>query len=172
MQLVGSECIGTAVDPPIITTRKLSHATQSKQMTTKRRCFSIDDVIGLLDGDDEEVMASDSDEDYEDLMTEESEDEAEANDLDNEVNNTAAAGPCIHGLDANEIVSALDASAEGYTNQDKTGDLQGDAEDPQPSIQSKTWKKEVHRNTLTKEVKLDLSGQIHRSIPKHSRAYM
>ena len=112
MQLVGSECIGAAVDPPIITTRKLSHATQSKQMTTKRRCFSIDDVIGLLDGDDEEVMASDSDEDYEDLMTEESEDEAEANDLDNEVNNTAAAGPCIHGLDANEIVSALDASAE------------------------------------------------------------
>ncbi|KAL5510165.1 hypothetical protein EMCRGX_G005660 [Ephydatia muelleri] len=103
-------------------------------MTTKRRCFSIDDVIGLLDGDDEEVMASDSDEDYEDLMTEESEDEAEANDLDNEVNNTAAAGPCIHGLDANEIVSALDASAEGYTNQDRTGDLQGDAEDPQPSI--------------------------------------
>ena len=134
MQLVGSECIGTAVDPPIITTRKLSHATQSKQMTTKRRCFSIDDVIGLLDGDDEEVMASDRDEDYEDLMTEESEDEAEANDLDNEVNNTAAAGPCIHGLDANEIVSALDASAEGYTNQDRTGDLQGDAEDPQPSI--------------------------------------
>ena len=134
MQLVGSECIGAAVDPPIITTRKLSHATQSKQMTTKRRCFSIDDVIGLLDGDDEEVMASDSDEDYEDLMTEESEDEAEANDLDNEVNNTAAAGPCIHGLDANEIVSALDASAEGYTNQDRTGDLQGDAEDPQPSI--------------------------------------
>eukprot|EP00731_Ephydatia_muelleri_P013820 Em0007g1130a len=79
-------------------------------------------------------MASDSDEDYEDLMTEESEDEAEANDLDNEVNNTAAAGPCIHGLDANEIVSALDASAEGYTNQDRTGDLQGDAEDPQPTI--------------------------------------
>eukprot|EP00731_Ephydatia_muelleri_P013738 Em0007g1048a len=67
-------------------------------------------------------------------MTEESEDEAEANDLDNEVNNTAAAGPCIHGLDANEIVSALDASAEGYTNQDRNGDLQGDAEDPQPTI--------------------------------------
>ena len=31
-------------------------------------------------------------------------------------------------------MSALDASAEGYTNQERTGDLQGDAEDPQPSI--------------------------------------
>ena len=65
------------------------------------------------------------------------------------VNTTEVAVPCIDGIDVQEIVSHLEASAgEGCccdTNQDRTGDLQGDAEDPQPSIRrSKRNAKKKH----------------------------